>query len=166
MLEESSCSKPIIVVEHLEEDFTPWILLEYRHLSSIYGSHCVFFTNIPGRYCKLLSKYGRPFPESIVEMVEKGLVKPSELLILDPSSPKPLAYSVLVEKRYVVIGGILGDHPPRGRTRELLTSRLRGVEAFNIGGGQYSIDGAVYYVHYMYTRKGLEGYSYVDGVTI
>ncbi|WP_048078658.1 RNA methyltransferase [Desulfurococcus mucosus] len=165
-MEGAGCGKPVVVVEHLEEGLSPWILLEYRHLSSIYGSQCVVFTNMPLRYHRIMARYGKPVVESIVDMVDRGLVRREDVIVLDPASPRELTYRDLSSARYVVVGGILGDHPPRRRTWELLTSRLTGARAFNIGSGQYSIDGAVYYIHYMYLNKGVDGYRYVDGVSI
>lgn len=160
------CSKPVVVIEHLEDGLSPWILLEYRHLSSFYGLNCVVFTNIPEKYHRILSRYGTPVKESIIEIVNSGVIKPGEVIILDPASPSELTYEILSRTKYVVVGGILGDHPPKKRTWELISSRLKSIESYNIGDGQYSIDGAVYYIYYMYSNKGMEGYKYVDGVSI
>lgn len=158
---------PIIVIEHCEKDLSPWLLIEYRHASIIIGRDRLWFTNTPSKYHKILSRYGVVREESIVKLVWMGLVNPSEVIVLDPQAPTPLTYDKLVSARYVVIGGILGDHPPRGRTKMLITDRMpKGVFAYNIGDGQYSIDGSVYYVKYMLDHKGLDGYRYVDGVEI
>ncbi len=156
--------KPVIIIEHLEEEFGIWIFLEYRHASMIIGRDNIWFTNIPRRYHKMLNKYGRVYEESIVELVEKGVIPMDKLIILDPAAKKELRREE-IGGSYIVVGGILGDHPPRGRTSKLLTSRLPGVRARNIGGGQYSIDGTVYYVYYFW-RYGLGNYRYIDGVTI
>ena len=159
--------KPLIVIEHLESELRPWLLLEYRHASIIYGRSHVVFTNVPSKYASILSKYGRVIHESIVELVARGEVGAGDLVVLDPRAKSSLTYEELLKAKYVVIGGILGDHPPRGRTHSYITSRLpRGVKAFNIGDGQYSIDGAVYYVNYLWTNRGLNGYEYIDGIYV
>ncbi|MEM1701425.1 MAG: SAM-dependent methyltransferase, partial [Desulfurococcaceae archaeon] len=153
--------------EHLEESLSPWLLLEYRHVSMFYGKEWLWFTNIPVKYHRVLRKYSaHVFDKSIIALVENGLVKPNELIILDPQSSNELGYNVLASTKYVLIGGILGDHPPRGRTKAMLTSKLRGVQAYNIGEMQYSIDGAAYYIHYLWIHRGIEGFKYIDGVSI
>lgn len=160
-------SKPYIVIEHCEDELSPWLILEYRHASKIYGRDRLLFTRVPRRYHRLLSKYGEVREESIVELVSSGSISPSAVIVLDPRAAETLDYKHLLEAKYVVVGGILGDHPPRGRTWLYITSRMPSdVRAFNIGEGQYSIDGAVYYVDYLWRNKGLEGYRYVDGIVI
>lgn len=159
--------KPIVVIEHCEQELGPWLFLEYRHASLIYGKEHLLFSNVPPKYHRLLSRYGRVSVESFVEYVRSGRVDPERVVVLDPRAKEPLEYRDLVSSDYVVVGGILGDHPPRGRTREIITSRMPpGVRVRNIGEGQYSIDGSVYYVHYLWVNKGLEGFTYVDGVYV
>jgi ribosome biogenesis SPOUT family RNA methylase Rps3 len=158
--------KPVIIIEHLEEEFSIWLLLEYRHSSIIYNSRYLWFTNIPRRYHRIMARYGRVFSESIIELISRGVVKGNEAIILDPRAEKTLTYDDLLSHKYIIIGGILGDHPPRHRTEKLLSSRLKDVARRNIGDGQYSIDGTVYYVEYLWRNKGIHGYRYVDGVTI
>ncbi len=155
-----------IIIEHLEEEFAPWILLEYRHCSLIAGKDMVLFTNVPKRYHRVLERYGRVKSESIIDLVSSGIIKGRDLIVLDPKASRRLERRDLLG-RYVVIGGILGDHPPRGRTWRLLTRKLLdyGVITKNIGDGQYSIDGAVYYVVELW-KNNLEGYKFIDGVDI
>lgn len=160
-------SKPFVVIENCEKEMSPWLFLEYRHSSMIYGRDYTIFTNIPVKYHSLLLRYGIVYEESIVNLVNKGLIKPIELIVLDPMAHEELAYEDLVNAKYVVIGGILGDHPPRGRTFSLITSKLPSeVRAFNIGNVQYSIDGAIYYVEYLLKNKNTIGLMYIDGVYI
>lgn len=157
--------EPIIIIEHLEDRLGLWVFLEYRHSSLIVGRNRLWFTNVPRRYHSLLKRYGYVYEESIVELADKDAVPREKIVILDPDAEKSLEYSDL-EDSYIVIGGILGDHPPRKRTKKLLTQRLPGVRTRNIGNGQYSIDGAVYYVQYLWENKTLSGFRYIDGITI
>lgn len=158
--------KPVIMIEHLEEEMSIWLVLEYRHASMIYGRDNLVFTNVPSKYHRLINRYGRVINESIIELVRRGDINPSELIVLDPSAQEPLTYVDLIESKYVVIGGILGDNPPRGRTRKLLTNNLGAVKARNIGDKQYSIDGTVFYVNYLFEKGGIKGFKYIDGVEI
>lgn len=114
-----------------------------------------------------MSNYGRVFEKSIVELIKEGVVEAETTIVLDPRASQTLTYDDLSSSKYVVIGGILGDNPPRGRTQLLITNRMPpGVRSFNIGDGQYSIDGAVYFISYMWHHRGLNGFTYVDGVSI
>lgn len=159
--------KPVVVIEHCETELSPWLLLEYRHASMIYGKDFLWFTNVPPRYHRTLSRYGRVLSDNVVELVRCRALNPERTIVLDPKASRTLTFEELLTAEFVVIGGILGDHPPRGRTWLYITSRMpTGVRAFNIGDGQYSIDGAVYYVEYMWRNKGIEGFKYVDGVVI
>ena len=159
--------KPIVIIEHCEKDFSPWLILEYRHSSLIYGRDNVIFTRIPRRYHKIMLKYGRVYEESTIELLKENVIKPWELGVLDPKATETLTYSDLLTLKYITIGGILGDHPPKGRTYEYITSKMpSGVRSFNIGEGQYSIDGAVYYVHYLWINGSLQGFKYIDGARV
>lgn len=158
--------RPTIVIEHLEDEIGTWLLLEYRHVSLIHGRRHTIFTNIPSRYHDILKRYGYVYTESIVDLVKNGVIPADKIIVLDPIADRELSRKETMGS-YIVIGGILGDHPPKGRTWSMLTSRLAplGVEWRNIGKGQYSIDGAAYYVFHLW-RHGLKGYRYIDGVNI
>ncbi|MGC9181706.1 hypothetical protein [Thermogladius sp.] len=157
---------PIIVIEHLEEALSPWLILEYRHASTIAGRENLVFTNVPPNYTRLLSRYGRVVNESVVRLVKSGVLKASEVIILDPNASRRIEYEDFLRARYFVVGGILGDHPPRGRTYANITSKLPECEARNIGEQQFSIDGTVYYIMYLFRNRGIAGLGFVDGVTV
>ena len=150
-------SELLIAVEHLEPCISPWLLLEYRHVSKIFGKDKVFFTNVKkDNEAKLLSDLGRVFKESFTELFSQ-----EEILILDPQAPKELRKEDLNDVKAVVIGGILGDHPPRGRTKELITTKVPKAKARNIGKYQFSIDGAAYVVKKIIGGIPLERINYV-----
>lgn len=158
--------KPTIIIEHLEEEFSIWLFLEYRHSSLIYGKEYLWYTNLPSKYHKIMKKYGKTFEKSVIDLIREGFIDKSKVIILDPAAKEELTYIDLVENNYVIVGGILGDHPPRQRTKILLSSRLGDVKKRNIGNGQYSIDGAVYYVNFLWSNKSIEKMKYIDGITI
>lgn len=158
--------KPVVVIEHLEEYISTWLFLEYRHSSLIYSRDYLWFTNIPYKYTNLLNKYGRVFNKSFIDIVNSGEIESNSVIILDPQANKTLEYSDLLKYKYIVIGGIMGDHPPRGRTKTLISNKLPNVETRSIGNGQYSIDGSVYYVNYLWLNKNMSNYKYIDGVEL
>ncbi|MFZ8791399.1 MAG: hypothetical protein ACO2OS_03855 [Thermosphaera aggregans] len=159
-------TKPVIVIEHLEPEISPWLLLEYRHCSKIYGKDFLFITNLPTKYHKLLGKYANVLEKSVKALISENVLEKEATIILDPRSSVKLDFSTLNSAKYVIVGGILGEHPPKGRTYELITKELKGVKSFNIGDGQFSIDGTVYYINHLLNNKTDEGLSFVDGVTI
>jgi len=125
------------VIEHLEPVVTPWAYLEYKHAAQL--APRLIITNVRNegeRAC--LEPYVDVMAESVAEVAKR-----EEILVLDPRAARPLSSEDFERFEYVVVGGIMGDYPPRGRTQKLLTSRL-GAEARNLGACQLSVDGAVY----------------------
>lgn len=131
---------PIFVIEHLEPEIGKWLIIEYRHASKILGKNRLVFTNVKKKtHAIKLSKFGSVKPESFSE-----LFHPKEIIILDMKALNPLMIRDFVGKKAVVVGGILGDYPPKGRTFRLITSRVPEAAARNLGKVQFGIDGAVY----------------------
>jgi ribosome biogenesis SPOUT family RNA methylase Rps3 len=132
--------KPLFVIEHLEPETGKWLLYEYEHASEIVGKKRLIFTNVKKKGDKAkLSRLGKVEEKSAAE-----IFSPERVIILDPKAEEPLKPEDFAGKDAVIIGGILGDYPPKGRTRKLLTRRFPKATARNIGKGQFSIDGAVY----------------------
>lgn len=154
--------KIVFVIEHLEPVLTRWMLLEYRHASMIVGKESLVFTNV-GRpeWRKRLEALGTVYEQSVAD-VFRG----KRLLVLDPSAGKMLEPGDFAVVDAVVVGGIMGDHPPKGRTWSLLTSRLENPVARSLGDKQLSIDGAVYVAHRVMLGKRLVEIPLVEGVEI
>ncbi|MEM1606301.1 MAG: hypothetical protein QXW41_08675 [Fervidicoccaceae archaeon] len=120
-----------IYIEHLEESLGRWVLAEYRNSYRIAGDLLTITgIEIPG-----LPSTRRRFHE---------LVNPSKAIILDPQAPQTLEPEDLVGFEAIVIGGILGAHPPMGRTKKLLSDRFPEAAKRNIGKHQFPIDASVY----------------------
>ena len=128
----------LYVIEHLEPRLSRWVLIEYEHASIIVGKENLAFTNVV-RGAKRLQKFGRVYEKSAVELFDS-----EETIVLDPKADKLLDPSDFEEAKAVVIGGILGDHPPRGRTFSLLTSKMKRAKPRSLGDCQFSIDGSIY----------------------
>ncbi|MEM1509889.1 MAG: SAM-dependent methyltransferase [Thermofilaceae archaeon] len=128
----------VIVIEHLEEVLTPWVFTEYKHAASLSNGNLIV-TNLKDEgELACVSSFTEAYQESISE-----LAATDELLVLDPQAKDPLSVDDIRNFRYVVVGGIMGDYPPRGRTKEMLTEKLK-AEARHLGPCQFSVDGAVY----------------------
>jgi len=128
----------LFVIEHLEPRLSKWVLIEYEHASIIVGRENLAFTNVK-RGFKTLEKLGRVYRESAVELFDR-----EDTIVLDPKAEELLEPSDFDHARAVVVGGILGDHPPRGRTFKFITSKMKRARARSLGNCQFSIDGAVY----------------------
>ncbi|MEM0217833.1 MAG: SAM-dependent methyltransferase [Candidatus Nezhaarchaeales archaeon] len=128
----------LFVVEHLEPRLSKWVLIEYEHASLIVGKDNLAFTNVKKGF-KTLEKLGKVYRESATELFDNERV-----IVLDPKADKLLEPSDFDNVESVVVGGILGDHPPRGRTFALITSKMRRARARSLGNRQFSIDGAIY----------------------
>ncbi len=135
---------PLIIIEHLEDHFSLWIRAEYRHAKQLAGERLVF-TNLGEFLANAREENLCPcFSESITELQGILYNDPGKVIILDPLAEKLLEPQEAANAEALVIGGILGDNPPRGRTRQLLTQRAKNMLARSLGPHQLSIDGAVY----------------------
>ena len=139
-----------IVIENLEP-LGKWVLAEYRHSYQVAGD-MLLITNaeIEG------------LPSTRKRFFE--IFDPSRVIILDPKAGLPLRKEDLEDVDAIIIGGILGDHPPRGRTWELITSKFPQAKARNLGPLQLPIDNAVLAAKLIYEGKRLEEIPIVRGL--
>ena len=150
------------VIEHLEPVISRWMLLEYRHASRIVGSHKLVFTNIArSEWRRMLEPLGMVMEGRVAEAY-----RGRRLLVLDPTADTLLSPQDYENVDAVVVGGIMGDHPPRHRTRSLLTSRLRNSSTRSLGGRQLSIDGAIYVAYMVMQGSELRNIPLVEDVEI
>jgi len=123
------------VIEHLEPKLFEWCMIEYRHISSIVGKENLMFTSLTKAQSKKLSSLGKCYTKKACEL---GLKR---VCVLDPAAEKTLNPSDKEKFDYLVFGGILGDNPPRARTKEEL--EMPGADRRNIGKEQFPTDNAV-----------------------
>ena len=102
---------PVFIIEHLEPRVYKWCRIEYAHISSFVGKKNLFFTNTKSA---VLRKLGKVNPKSVRKLhLEKAC-------ILDPEAKQTLTPSLAKKFNYFIFGGILGDDPPKERTKEAL----------------------------------------------
>jgi ribosome biogenesis SPOUT family RNA methylase Rps3 len=142
-----------IFIEHLESELSRWILAEYKNSFKIAGSILM----ITGVEIEGLPSSRKRFHE---------LIDPSKVIILDPQASQVLTHEDLQRFEAVVIGGILGSHPPLGRTKKLLSDKFPEAEKRNIGRYQFPIDGAVYVVMEMLRGRRLEDIKIALGLVL
>ncbi len=147
---------PTFVVEHLEPKVFPWCKLEYAHISKWVGKNNLIFTNTKSA---ALKKFGIVKPQSVRKLrFEKACV-------LDPEAKQTLTPEIAKKYQYFIFGGILGDDPPRERTKEELT-RFLSYPAFNLGKDQMSTDTAVIVTKLITDGKKLESLKFQQGIEV
>ena len=143
------------VIEHLEPELFKWCVIEYKHISKIVGRENLIITNIKEK--EKLKDYAEMHSENVGELGFK------DVCILDPGANKTLEPSDAKKFKYIVLGGILGDNPPRKRTKEELT--LEG-ERRNLGKKQMATDNAVYVAKEILNGKRFEDLKFIDGIEV
>lgn len=130
----------LFVIEHLEPKLSEWLFIEYSHAARIAGRGKLLITNVrdKGEFRKISSI------THVERRRARKLFRQHELIVLDPRARKKLSPADVRGKRVIIIGGILGEEPPLGRTKELLRMTMPRALARNLGRGQFSIDGATY----------------------
>ena len=151
--------KQTIIIEHLEPKVWPWCLIEYKSISKLIPKKNLWFTNIPQK-TSFLEKISKVTKQSIIHMNLENVC------ILDPEAPKTLTPKEVKDFKYFIIGGILGDYPPRKRTKVELTNKLKNVEVRNLGKKQFSTDNAVYVLKEIINCKKLKDIKFKNKLII
>lgn len=154
--------KQIYIIEHLEPSLFKWCLIEYKNISKIVGKSNLWFTNIKreSKASKELAKYGKVIKQSAREL------KLQDACVLDPESKHSLTPKNSKSCRYFIFGGILGDYPPRKRTKKELTKFISNAKSYDIGKKQFSTDNAVFVVHKIATGTKLQDMEFQNKLEI
>ena len=151
--------KQTIIIEHLEPKVWPWCLIEYKSISKLIPKKNLWFTNIHKK-SKELESLAKVSKESVINLnLDKAC-------ILDPDAPKTLTPKEAKEIKYFIIGGILGDYPPKKRTKVELTSKMKSTIVRNMGKKQFSTDNAVYVLKQIIDGAPLSKMSFQNKATI
>ena len=120
------------IIEHIELEMYEWCVIEYRHISKTVGKENLIFTNI---------KKGKEKLAGLGEIKEEPVNQLSlkNACLMEMDGKKTLGSKDKFD--YLVFGGILGDHPPQGRTLKHFKD-WKG-EKRNLGTVQMSTDNAV-----------------------
>ena len=144
------------VIEHLEEEMYEWSLIEYEHIASFVGRDNVLVTNVNAEDVRKVKKFA---DATIVPVADLEL---GRVCILDPYAEQPLDPKENFDS--VIIGGILGDHPPRKRTqKELIVPK---GERRNLGDKQMATDNAGYVAKLIVEGMPLKDIPFQDGLEI
>lgn len=149
--------KQIFIIEHLEPEVYPWVVMEYKHISQNVGKSNLWFTNTSSNKLK-------PYGNVIKHSVKDAILQ--DACILDPESPNLLTPEEAKKYTYFIFGGILGDYPPRKRTEDELTNFLPNIPSYNIGKEQMSTDNAVAVVKEITKGTPMNKMKFQDTLTI
>ena len=153
--------KQIFIIEHLEPEIFEWCLIEYKNISLTVGKNNLWFTNIKTDKNKdILEPYGQVFLQSVKDL------KLDNVCVLDPTVQRTLDISEARLFNYFIFGGILGDYPPKQRTRAELTSIIPDAQVRNIGTEQMSTDNAVLVVSEIVKGRKFEELQFQDTIEI
>jgi Uncharacterized conserved protein len=130
----------VVVVDNMEVRASKWAVEEYVESSRVAKSiGAEFYVSgiITPELEALLARRG-------VELLldSRSLCNRPDSILLDLWAEKTLDPLEVWGAKCFVIGGIMGDHPPRGRTR-LLYDKYPYAAKRNLGRLQFSVDGAV-----------------------
>ncbi|MDP6459643.1 MAG: SAM-dependent methyltransferase [Candidatus Hydrothermarchaeota archaeon] len=125
-----------LVIDNCEPELSEWLYLEYKHAAEIWGS--ATFTNVTNaKMARRLIDLGRGVTKPFHE-----LYSGEGAIILDPRGEKTLQTKDFNREGFIVIGGILGEAMPNGRTEELISIKSEDAVIRNLGEVQLTIDSA------------------------
>lgn len=156
----------IIVIEHLEPFTSKWMFIEIKHSALLAAPYQLWLTNVR-RECEriIFSHYvSKVYRESIIDLSKR--LRCNRIIILDPDASTPLTPTDFKKPSIVVVGGIMGSHPPEKRTKKYLSEKMSHAIRRNIGKGQFTINGAVYVLRQVLDGKSIEEIKTVNGLKI
>ncbi|MEK6848170.1 MAG: RNA methyltransferase [Nanoarchaeota archaeon] len=152
--------KKTFIIEHLEQRLGKWCILEYKHISKIVEKNNLIFTNVINKKDKnKLAKFGKVIQQSVREL------KLQNACVLDPEAKTTLIPKIAKRYSYFIFGGILGDFPPRRRTKKELT-RFINAKPYNIGKEQMPTDNAIAVVNEIISGRPLSKMKFKDTIEV
>ena len=147
------CIRDRYIIEHMEEGFSEWVILEYSQILRDVGAENLVLSSLPKSTTekdipeKLLS-LGLRWTTSDLKSIDEDFkdlepLKDGRVCLLDPRAAIDLQPEDAEEFDYFVFGGILGDHPPRDRTKELKTTYPNLLVSRRLGDKQMTTDTAI-----------------------
>ncbi len=130
------------IIEHLEPEMFPWCEIEYKNISKIVGKDNLLITNVKKKDIKKLHDFADVSEKTIAEMDELDTAR---TCVLDPAGTSVLSPTDASQFDVIILGGILGDYPPKERTKEEIT--LTKAIRRHLGKDQLPTDNAAYVAH-------------------
>ncbi|CUS23754.1 LAQU0S11e03532g1_1 [Lachancea quebecensis] len=141
------------IIEHMEQGFSEWVTLEYAQIIRDLGASNLILSSLPegteeSDIPLKLREMGlqwttRPLTEINEVFPELPKLKEQRVCLLDPRAKTDLEPADAQTYDYFVFGGILGDHPPRDRTKELMNAYPNLLVGKRLGDKQMTTDTAI-----------------------
>lgn len=133
------------VIEHMEEGFSEWVILEYSQIIRDVGKENLVLTSLPKTTTErdipaALADLGLRWTTDECVTLDGGLDK-SKVCLLDPAAEQDLVPEDGHQFEYFVFGGILGSHPRIDRTGIL--RKKYGFAGRRLGALQMTTDTAI-----------------------
>ncbi|KAJ3217858.1 hypothetical protein HDU67_007144 [Dinochytrium kinnereticum] len=146
------------IIEHMEEGLSDWVKVEYAHMITTVGKGNLILSGMTKDTLASIPPSLEGAEATAKTVLE--ITSMEKVLLLDPSSPTPLApEDASAGYEYFLFGGILGDDPPRDRTKEL---RKLGFATRHLGPIQMTTDTAVLVSHRILTGTPMDRLNFVD----
>lgn len=145
----------------MEDELDEWSTLEYLNIAKHVGDDNLILSHMSDSLNQNLPSRIRDAPiqktqKTVLELSQGDdkLFDHERILLLDPASPTALSPEDASNYSGLLFGGILGDDPPRDRTKEL---RVMGFATRHLGPVQMTTDTAV-----LVAQNVLEGQTPLD----
>jgi ribosome biogenesis SPOUT family RNA methylase Rps3 len=151
-----------LVIENLER-YSEWLELEYKHCAELWNN--LMITNIKdSKLIEKMSKFSniKISESSIAELAAR------KRIVLDPFAEKELTTNDFDDIEEIVIGGNLGNEKLTGKTKFLITDRLKNshTKPRNLGKKQLSIDSSAFVAKLIYLGMELKDIEVTSEVEI
>jgi len=127
-----------VVIEHLEPCINRWLLAEYSYVAKLFPGSLVITNVVSSMHREVLSRIAPVYSESASQILR------GKVVVLDPWASTRLTPADLSDAEFVVIGGIMGDDPPKRRTETMISKRMPWALRRSLGPSQFTIAGAAY----------------------
>ncbi|CAK7894744.1 protein arginine N-methyltransferase Sfm1p [[Candida] anglica] len=109
------------IIEHMEEGFSEWVILEYTQIIREVGKENLVLTSLPAGTTEKdipsrLLDLGLQWTTKECVEIDAGKLETSRVCLLDPAAEVDLVPEDGAKFDYFVFGGILGSHPRIDRT--------------------------------------------------
>ncbi|KAI3404725.2 hypothetical protein KGF56_002493 [Candida oxycetoniae] len=113
------------IIEHMEEGFSEWVILEYAQIIRDIGKDNLILTSLPENTTEsdipqqlrdLGLQWSTKECVEIIQAENAGEINKDQVCLLDPAAEVDLVPSEKSKFKYFVFGGILGQHPRVDRT--------------------------------------------------
>ncbi|EDK38817.1 conserved hypothetical protein [Meyerozyma guilliermondii ATCC 6260] len=152
------------VIEHMEEGFSEWVILEYTQIIKEVGKENLILTSLPSAVTeadipKRLLDLGLQWTTK--ECVEIEGLEKNNVCLLDPAAETELTPEDSEKFDFFVFGGILGSHPRIDRTGIL--RRKYGFAGRRLGALQMTTDTAIRTTQKIIEdKKSFEDIKFID----